>query len=48
MSEVILGLFNADEQSVLLEMNEEFWETLQSLPIELYVDDERIGEVVDE
>ena len=48
MSETILDLFNDDEQTVLSEIDKGILEKIQNLPIKLYVDSERIGEVVDE
>lgn len=43
MSETINDIFNADEVSVLSEINSKILEIAQTLPTELIVDDERMG-----
>ncbi len=48
MSDTIFYFFNDDERSVLSEIDKGILEKVQNLPIELNVDNERIGEVVDE
>ncbi len=48
MSDKILKFFNDDEQTVLSEIDKEILEKIQDLPVELCVDNEKIGEVADE
>lgn len=48
MSERILDFFNDDEQTVLSEIDKDILKKLQDLPLELHVDNERIGEMADE
>lgn len=48
MSETIFNFFNDDERTVLSEIDKEILEKVKDLPIELHVDNERIGETADE
>ncbi len=48
MNENIFNFFSDDEKTVLSEIDKEILEKVQDLPMELQVENERIGEVADE